>query len=341
MLYSHSFVLFGMAQPTVFGRSSFGDMAVFVFFVISGYLVCESWERDSNPLRFGLRRALRIMPGLFVAVLFTTLVIGTAATSFALSDYVSSNLTWAYVLSNISLVCGIDRLPGVFESNPFPHAVNGSLWSLRYEVLMYAFLVLLGWVAPKHRLTGACCAIFLLFATCWCLGRAMGLDHYSLPIPGLWRLGLELDSMRLANLGALFFAGSLLYLWRVRIPMSPLAALALLAVVAASAGNDWFNPLLWLALPYSVIVAARRLPAPFQLFGATDYSYGIYIYAFPVQQFFSQIAIRNGWTWSVTLAVEGAATVALAASSWHFVERPALAWKKVIRARQVAQTVER
>ena len=338
VLYSHSFALLGLPQPLVFGHISAGEASVFVFFVVSGYLVCQSWQRDPHPLRFSLRRALRVLPGLFVSVLFTTFVVGVVSTSLPVLEYLRSEKTWAYLLSNLSLICGVDSLPGVFDHNPFPDAVNGSLWSLRYEVLMYACLALAAWGLGRARqgLHWTCGVMFFGFAAAWCLGTAFGHSIYAVPLPGLWRLGLEFDGMRIANLGALFFAGSLLQLWRQQLPNSTVAAIVLLSICAWLANSAWMNPLMWIALPYAVIVAAHRLPAALRVFGNSDYSYGIYIYAFPVQQMLSAWGSSANWTWLALLPLEAAVTIALAAASWHFIERPALAWKAVLKPAALA-----
>ena len=290
VLHSHSFALLGITQPSVF---TFGDTAISAFFVVSGYLVCQSWDRDPDLLHFALRRALRILPGLFVAVTVTTFVIGALATSHTLQDYFASGLTWTYLVSNLSLICDVDSLPGVFEKNPYAGAINGSLWSLRYEVLMYVVLASLGFLAKRWGLRLICGAVFICFIALWCWGTVAGYTRYPLPLPLLWRVGLEFDGIRFANLGVFFFSGSLLYLYRAAIPMSPFSAAALLAVAVASAGTAWSNAVLWIALPYAVIVAAHCLPAPFRVFGKADYSYGIHIYAFPIQQLLSQA----NWTW--------------------------------------------
>jgi peptidoglycan/LPS O-acetylase OafA/YrhL len=63
VLYSHSFSLVGLPEPASMAGQSYGSLAVALFFAINGYLVCQSWVHDPSPLRFVVRRALRILPG--------------------------------------------------------------------------------------------------------------------------------------------------------------------------------------------------------------------------------------------------------------------------------------
>ena len=164
VLYSHSYALYGLQEPLVASLGeTWGSLAVGIFFVVSGFLICQSWDRDPHVFRFAVRRALRIIPGLVVAVFFTTFVAGTVSTSMPLVEYVSDRETWAFFFNNASLIAGIDVLPGGFADTPHKGA-NGSLWTLRYEVLMYAALVLL---ALTGRLRACCVAAFAACSAGW------------------------------------------------------------------------------------------------------------------------------------------------------------------------------
>ena len=326
VLVSHSFALLGLREPCGFGAWNLGTSAVMVFFALSGYLVTQSWQRNPSVSAFSRKRALRIVPGLLVAVLFTTLLVGPAATTWPLVSYLQSPLTWHYLASNATLINGVDRLPGVFEHNPFPNAVNGSLWSLHYEVLMYALLVATCWLAPR-RSGVAVGMVALLAAAAVAAAAAVGVDHHSLAIPLLWRTGMEWDGVRLAQLACAFFVGSAIAaLHRHRQVLSwPVAACGVLAV-ELSHGQPWQMPLACMALPYLVLTAAWHLPRAWRGAWPADYSYGIYIYAFPAQQLLVAFAPpETPWAW--LCGAQLAATVLLAALSWHLVEAPALRWK--------------
>src|ERR1017187_3679384 len=125
VMLSHSLALTGMREPIITNGYTIGNVAVFFFFSISGYLVYQSLERDPHILRFLARRALRIGPGLAVVLALSVMVLGPICSTYAPKDYFAQSETWAY-LAKIRLY-GSDRLPGVFERNPYPLAINSSL----------------------------------------------------------------------------------------------------------------------------------------------------------------------------------------------------------------------
>jgi len=136
VLLSHSFPIVGLQEPTPVAGLTMGKLAVAVFFAISGYLVCQSWQTDPHVGRFAARRALRIFPGLLVMLLLTVLVLGPALTEVRLSEYFGAGATRKSLLYG-ALGLGSFPLPGLFEHNPMPGGVNGSLWTIKYELLMY------------------------------------------------------------------------------------------------------------------------------------------------------------------------------------------------------------
>lgn len=329
VLFSHSFSLYGLAEPMVWQGRTLGSFCVYIFFAVSGYLICQSWLRDANLRRFMLKRALRIFPGLAVALLFTVFVLGPLATDLSPLDYFTSFATWAYLFSNLSLIGDVQHLPGVFASNPYPHAVNGSLWTLLYEVLMYFVLAILGYLGLKlrtNKIFALALLVFPMAAIALILAGKEG--GWPLPLPLLWRLGLVVDGFHLANLGAYFFVGSALCLLSQQVRLNPFLALGLLGLMVVLPYGLIFKVLAWVAIPYAVIVSAYRGPALLRRMGRSDYSYGIYIYAFPVQQLVSEYTASLGLGWGVSLLCGLALTLLLAVASWHWVERPAMSFKK-------------
>lgn len=325
VLYSHSFALIGAPEPEPVSGQSFGSLAVAVFFAISGFLVCQSWVRDPSPWRFAGRRALRILPGLLVVVLFTALLVGPLFTTLTWQTYFSAGTTWSYIPRTF-LFLAVPPLPGLFESNPFPAANNGSLWTLRYEVLMYAWLAIVGGLSPKVYLKTACSLSFFGFAMLW-LTLFFG-DAIPLQIPFIWRAGTELYLDRIANLGAYFFAGCCINLYFTKIPLSLTVAALLIALSAIVTDKNLAQPILWIAIPYAAITFAYRSPKFLQRLSGYDYSYGIYVYAFPVQQAVVLIIPNSRDNWFATVAASILVTTLLAAASWHAVERPFMGLKK-------------
>ena len=145
---SHSFLLVTgdpESRPLMKATGfSIGYHAVDIFFVISGFLVTQSWMRRSSLLDFTVARALRIYPALAVCVMLTALVLLPPLSNTSAAGYFSSFETFSYVILTASLVSPDGTLPGTFLTTPVANEVNGSLWTLRYEVLCYAALAFLG-----------------------------------------------------------------------------------------------------------------------------------------------------------------------------------------------------
>src|ERR1700726_3754901 len=151
VVFSHSFLIpdgSEAREPFVWltgNQCILGLIGVFVFFVISGYLVTESWCRSPLPGRFLLRRTLRIYPGLVVNVALCALVLGPLITSLPLADYFHGQELSDFLTKTLSLNPGPLQLPGVlFAQNSVGLHINGSLWTLRYEAMMYLMIVVLG-----------------------------------------------------------------------------------------------------------------------------------------------------------------------------------------------------
>jgi len=146
---------------------SLGYVAVDVFFVVSGLLVAQSWERSGGVVKYTTARTLRIFPALVVMLLLTVTVLGPAVTVLPIWIYVSAPKTWSYLPHNLSLLKMQYSLPGVFFDQPFGPSVNGALWTLFHEVGCYVVLAGLGCIGafrrPRTFAVGAAVWIVLCF----------------------------------------------------------------------------------------------------------------------------------------------------------------------------------
>jgi len=144
VLYSHHFILTNThtnAEPFSNVGMTLGSIAVDIFFITSGLLITASYYSRASLLSFAHARVLRIYPALIVCVLFCILIVGTAYTTLSLSEYFSDPKTFKFLKRNSLLLNDITyALPGVFSENHVKNAINGSLWTLPYEVKMYAIL---------------------------------------------------------------------------------------------------------------------------------------------------------------------------------------------------------
>lgn len=316
VVVGHSYWLTGNAElepvRNFTGFADIADIAVNLFFVMSGFLIAASWLHSRNPLEFLGKRALRIFPALAVSTLLTVALVGSLATTLPLADYLRSSQTLSY-LSNMVLLTKF-HLPGVFVDNPFPNTVNGSVWTLPYEVTMYSLLMLLG-----------LCRLFT--RTVVLLGLAlMVLVHFVL-IPE-WGIASQV-LYKGTRLGMFFFAGSALYLYRELVPWNAKIAAALLIASLLAAGRDSWMLVHVLTLPYlAIYLAYMKVPGLPSAGKYGDFSYGIYIFSFPAQQLLihwqPQISLPSFMLASLALSL------ILAIFSWHFIEAPALALKRYL-----------
>ena len=157
VVISHAFpISLGMQaveplEPTL--HFSLGTLSVFTFFAISGFFISQSFDRRRSLIDFAAARVLRIYPGLLVTLLITALIIGPMFTTMPLISYFTDRDTALYVTRNLTLKWLQYDLPGVLRDNPYTAIVNGSLWSLFYEVSCYILVVALGvsGVAGRRR----------------------------------------------------------------------------------------------------------------------------------------------------------------------------------------------
>lgn len=322
VLVSHSYLFktgSAAGEPlTAWTGWSLGEHAVQVFFFLSGLLVAQSFDRSRGIVDFATARSLRIFPGLIVCVLLTALVLGPALSALPPSSYFASLALPAYILKTLSLSTGSAPLPGLFEAVPLAGRVNTSLWTLKYEVICYAGLALAG---------------------------GLGLFRFGLKSAALLAAGLAALTLlgeRPADPGdftffdnvryfVLFFApGVLAYLVRGRLVISGGAIIALLALYVAARATPFNEITTALLLGYASLWLASKTFGPLRGFcNRFDLSFGIYIYAGPIQQ-----ALIETFPGVPPLGIALAAfafALPLALLSWVIVERPALGLRHRIR----------
>jgi peptidoglycan/LPS O-acetylase OafA/YrhL len=321
VLVSHSYPLTrgGEADPLADltnGQFDGGELAVAGFFVISGFLIAGSWSRAPRLRDYTRKRVLRIYPAFLVAWLVGVLVVGAVGYAGTVAAYFRS-LDVPALLANL-LVFRIPPLPDVFSDSGEPHIVNGSLWTLSIEFQCYVLLAaagLVGLLAYRRLLL----ALFVLLLAFVALDSELHLTSDIAP-SGAFHAYL----VNVFRLTAYFTAGTLAWLYRDRIPLRPryAAAAALLLLVTLPRGLDVTMPI---AGGYLLLYAAHAPAGRLAHFGRRrDLSYGVYLWAFPVQQLILYWLGDDVGTWTLT-AVATVPVVALAFLSWHLIEAPALA----------------
>lgn len=272
VVFSHQFALSGRWEPRFVGDHSLGNLGVLIFFSISGYLVTASWMNDPHLGRFAVRRLARLLPAFAVSVPCT----------FA-------------IVSALGLLG--------FPDNAH-HKLNGSLWTIPFEVTCYILLALMGSISnrPALWLAIAICALFA--AT-----------------------GFQLGKNFVAYFGLFFAMGALLqaypYLSKPRVTvLFCTVAFALILIHQTKLGLAFIVP------PLAIAAGRQSWPVLRSAGRFGDLSYGIYIYAWPVQQITVALLEANT-SYFRLLGVTLSITVALAYLSWHLVEKVALRHKPV------------
>lgn len=312
VFFAHGFYLYDKTGPAFFNNThSLGSLSVYVFFFISGHLTLQSWRRNPHLSAFAAKRALRIFPGLIVASAISVFVIGTLVTRLEPVEFLSSPSTWGQFANYASALATRHELPGVFEQLPFAHAVNGSLWTIKYEIVMYCLLALIGVAGLLSR---------------WWLSLLVTVCLYAALLPQPWSLtqGGPLDWKEFWPFAAIFFTGAAFnYLpsMPLRWMIAPMLAGLALTFVKAHPALTQLGVLIW--LPCTVWLLAFFRPLT-RLQPRHDLSYGIYIYAFPVQQAITELSLSNGLSKLSCLAISLTLTLLLALWSWFAIERPSI-----------------
>ena len=295
-----------------------GEHAVNGFFAISGFLVTMSFL-NRGPRDYAFARLLRIVPGFVVAALVTVFVIGTAFTVLSPRAYLSNPDTWRYLMQVLTGFKSAGAMPGVFLDNPHPWPM-GTVWTLRYELSLYAGVLLAG-VAGVLR--------------GWCFAAALVglLVSAVIAIDAFWPEAGKYTTT-LVRLCLMFVLGATFYLARDLIRLSWLALAVLALATWISFGTPFYFALLYLTEAYGVLVLALAAPLPFVAWSdRADLSYGIYLYGWPIQQVLVALYPKAE---PVSLLMPALALSALAGFlSWTLVEKPALAFKSMLKGQRL------
>jgi peptidoglycan/LPS O-acetylase OafA/YrhL len=334
VIFSHGYGLGGFNpadEPVVSlskGEWSLGTVAVCGFFFLSGFLVTKSYDGLQSLPHFIWHRVLRIFPGFWCCLLVTAFAFApllyyfehhtlTGFWSLAASDSALGFLTHNYTLDMYQF-----DVMGVTKQNPYALGLNGSLWTLGNEFRCYIVLAVLGvtGILSRSRIL-----VLVILAALWAisvspaLGTALVVKHPML-------LGIFERSYQFEEMFVYFFLGAAAYLYRDRIPVRTLpfalAAVALFAILPF----PWFRLAMPALLGYCIVWLMCRLPIR-SIDRHFDLSYGVYIYAFPVQQSLTYFGL-NRFGFVPYIAFCTLATAPLAAASWFGVESQALRWKK-------------
>ncbi len=316
--FLHSLVLFTLPEPKIlfsdlYYSITFGSLGVGIFFIISGYLITVSWLNSSNGKNYLTKRVLRIYPGLFINVLITVFIFGLISTTLTTSDYLFQILTEAHLYLLSALVFSIPDLPGAFSENVYTLS-NGALWTLPIEFLCYLLVALFGFKFPIKK------SLTLL------LPVALLLGFHAIFYPKVALLDFHTFT---------FFTGAffLLYMPSKLFQSHLIGLLSFTTLLTLLILDIYFLPAYLFALSFLVFYLAFGTPVlPIAKYG--DFSYGLYIYAWPIQQLCAAYFNFNAEDYVVYLIMSFTLTLLCAIASWHLIESPCIKWGKNLKDRK-------
>lgn len=302
----HSFGLsYGIKEAGELAVSPFGALQapiVPMFFALSGFLVAGSLGRNSIFVFIGLR-ALRIIPALAVEVCLSALVLGPLVTTYSLHQYFADSRFHLYLLNIIGDIHYL--LPGVFHTNPYPDIVNGQLWTVPWEGKCYIALTVFALVGIMKRRSFFLVALIASSIALWALHVSHDGSSDSAPLFVSFLAGV-----------AIFQFGDILpWDWRLAL----VAFIAMVALLRLPEGPYFAG----FPCAYFTVWLGLLNPAKISVLRNADYSYGLYVYGFSIQQTVAHF-FRWSHLWYLNLAITIPLSVAFAAFSWKCVERPAL-----------------
>ncbi len=328
VVITHSYSLSGIDENDLIaqltgGQTSFSYLGVAGFFIISGYLIFQSMLRSSSLASYFKKRFLRLFPGL-IFVLVLTVCLGYFVYDNKWGNYFKNYSMWCYLPNNLSLYNLQFDINGVLKGA----AINGSLWTIRYEFSFYILISLLFFFRKRKcflKKILTCIFIFLLVFK-YFLFQNLGAG------------GIALGNSKSLYLGLFFIGGSILAV--LRLENSSNKTFFFLAVCVAFCLSFYCNIFYYgqfILLPLLVILAGvsstRYIHSLSDRFG--DISYGVYIYSFPIQQtlmyFFSLKYLQ-------LMAISLPISILFGMLSWHLIEKKALEFKYraiIIRTNQL------
>lgn len=297
------------------GQIVWAQIGLSGFFIVSGYFIFQSLQRSKNLIDYFKKRFLRLFPALLV-VLVLSIILAPLVYEGAV-PYWGNKEVYTYLPNNISLYNFQSGIKGIFDKNYY-HAINGSLWTIRYEFSMYIALSLLFFFRKNKVLVQVLLSImFVVFY----LSYNFFLDR----IGGSKIFGMQ--GLHILNLGTFFVCGSFLASLQLeQIKNKGFIILGFILIGVASIYFNYYDSVKHFILPVIILVFGF-IPLPFfSTFGKIgDMSYGIYIYSFPIQQTLMYFFKWNTYELMIDSVI---LSIGFGFLSWHLIEKTALKYKK-------------
>jgi peptidoglycan/LPS O-acetylase OafA/YrhL len=344
ILLMHAMALGGYVKemPKLIFHDTLATYVLAGFFVISGYLITASRVNSRSFGDYLWRRVLRLYPGWLASFVLVALILGPL--SMILEGRSVRGYDWSsaagYVYKNLFFVLRQLDITGTIENVPVGRVWNFSAWTLFFEFSLWMCIGLLVLVAPKRLLNlGIVCGLVSFTAIKVYDKVTTDLSSFGTANHGRASGAVDPGIMSvlepMARLGAFFFAGAVLYAFRDKIRLSRIAFWTCLVFAFVMAIVGWFHVVA--ALPFAYVVMRLGVsPKLSRVNYPNDYSYGTYIYAFPITQVLAVFNVAHpapGWLFCLMCVL---ATAPVAWLSWHYLEKPAMSLKRLTAGRNKA-----
>lgn len=296
-----------------------GGFRVKGFFIISGFLVMFSYLRTPNVYIFFRKRIQRIMPA-YALIILLCFVAGFFLTTSPRQEFLTSSGSYTYLLANLLTLNFLSPdLPGVFENNPM-HAMNGSLWTIKVELMLYMTVPIIFWLLKKYN-KFACLLFIYLFSfiyhsTCNYLADTTHEPIYEFlkrQFPGQM---MYFSSGIILLVYFPLFRKYMKYLLPAGILLFASRDITLLGI---------FEPIALATIIISIAYGFKWLHV-FNRMG--NFSYGIFLSHFPVIQTFVHFRLHE-YSLSLTLALTTVICTCFGILSWKYIEKPCLYRPKI------------
>lgn len=344
ILVLHAIVLGGyMAEmPSLIFQEPLATYVLAGFFVISGYMITASRLSSHSFHDYLWRRVVRLYPGWIVSFGLVAVVLGPL--SLVLKGRAISGYDWSsamgYVYENMLFIIKQIGVEGTIQNVPYPNVWNFSAWTVFYEFTLWVGMGLLVLVVPKRFLKLAIIFGLVVFTLFKVVDKVVARTSESVTNntgrtdahveAGLWSM-IE----PLARLGIFFMAGAVLFMYRDKIKLSRVALWICVAVSLGLAVIGYFN--VFAALPWAYVIMYAGTSKRFARVNfPDDYSYGTYIYGYPITQIWAVVNVEHPMPFWLFATLCIVTTAPIAWVSWHVLEKPAMKLKRLTAGRDKA-----
>jgi peptidoglycan/LPS O-acetylase OafA/YrhL len=294
----------------------FDALVVPMFFSLSGFLIAGSLERSRTLISFLGLRAIRLVPALLVETLLSAIVIGLLFSSLPHYQYLTHPEFFRYFLNIIGDVHF--NLPGVFEHNPFPRLVNGQLWTIPFELKCYMTISVIAIIGLVRKKFAFLALVVLLNAIIFVHHSFIASNPFGHRVDEAHVQGVILVLDFLYGIAFYLFRSSVI--WSKWLFVPAVISILFLSSLPVAFWGDYLTPLL---VAYATVYLGLLQPQRLKIVSSGDYSYGLYLYGFPVQQALIATLGPGLLHWYINFPASLAIAAVIAVGSWHLVEKRA------------------